>query len=73
MLLDYNYVGLVDMTLCPFCTPNEIAWLQSEERTLNVKEEPVTGTCYFYQCTKCGEQFTTTESDTISLNNFKEI
>jgi len=43
--------------------------LKEEKTTLTVKDENVEAITYYYECDKCKEQETTTESDTKSLSN----
>lgn len=50
---------------CPYC--DGMADLQRETRELTYRKEQFTIVAHFYRCEKCGEEFTTTESDTISL------
>jgi len=47
--------------------------LKKEKRTVNKNNgEFLTGDWLFYECENCGERFTTTESDEISLNKLKK-
>lgn len=44
-----------------------MANLQKEKRELTYRKDQFTIVAHFYKCEKCGEEFTTTETDTISL------
>jgi putative zinc finger/helix-turn-helix YgiT family protein len=59
---------------CPFC--DGIAELRKEARELQYRKETFKIVAHFYKCEKCVEEFTTTESDTISLmqayNQYRE-
>jgi putative zinc finger/helix-turn-helix YgiT family protein len=50
---------------CPYC--DGMASLQKEKRELTYRKDQFTIVAHFYKCEKCGEEFTTTETDTISL------
>lgn len=50
---------------CPWC--NGQADLQKEARELTYRNEVVKIVAHFYQCERCREEFTTTETDSISL------
>lgn len=54
---------------CPFCS-NEMK-LTKEVRRHIVGKKIYNGLFYFYKCNTCNEQFTSTETDTESLKNFK--
>lgn len=45
--------------------------LEIENRKQVVNNNIMEGRFYFYQCQNCGEKWTTTKSDTLSLLNFK--
>lgn len=59
---------------CPFC--DGIANLQKQTKELNYRKDTFTVVAHFYKCEKCGEEFTTTEVDSISLiqvhNQYRE-
>jgi putative zinc finger/helix-turn-helix YgiT family protein len=59
---------------CPYCEGK--ASLQKKTRELPYRKEVFKVTEHFYKCEKCGEEFTTTESDTITLtqahNQYRE-
>jgi YgiT-type zinc finger domain-containing protein len=50
---------------CPYC--DGMANLQKEARELTYRKGPFQIIAHFYKCEKCGEEFTTTETDAISL------
>jgi putative zinc finger/helix-turn-helix YgiT family protein len=59
---------------CPYC--DGMANLQKETRELTYRKEQFKIIAHFYKCEKCGQEFTTTEADTISLvqahNQYRE-
>lgn len=59
---------------CPYCDGKAV--LQRETSELSYRKEVFKIVAHFYQCEKCKEEFTTTESDTISLvqahNQYRE-
>ena len=59
---------------CPYCDGNAI--LHKETKELNYRKEVFKILAHYYKCEKCAEEFTTTESDTISLmqahNQYRE-
>ncbi len=59
---------------CPYC--EGYANLQKEPRELKYRKEVFKIVAHYYKCEKCEEEFTTTESDTISLmqahNQYRE-
>lgn len=55
---------------CPLC-PDERVQLAESIDTFTYKGEVVSAVRYFYKCHTCEEEFTTTESDTVSLDNIK--
>ena len=50
---------------CPYC--DGTASLRKEVKELNYRKDAFKIVAHFYKCEKCGEEFTTTEADTISL------
>ena len=59
---------------CPYC--DGMADLKKEAKDLTYRKEVFKIMAHYYKCEKCQEQFTTTESDTISLtqahNQYRE-
>lgn len=59
---------------CPYCDGK--ANLQKEAKELNYRKDVFKIVAHFYKCVKCKVEFTTTESDTISLmqahNQYRE-
>lgn len=59
---------------CPYC--DGFAVLQKQQRELVYRKEQFKVVEYFYKCEKCSEEFTTTESDTVTLlqahNQYRE-
>ena len=59
---------------CPYC--DGIAVLQRQQRELVYRKEQFKVVEYFYKCEKCSEEFTTTETDTVTLlqahNQYRE-
>lgn len=53
---------------CPFCSKRGV-----ELNTRKLVVSKIFYDWYFYDCKFCGESFTTTESDTVSYENFKII
>jgi hypothetical protein len=53
---------------------NQTVWakLHTEKRKHIVKSNVYEGDFYVYKCEMCGTGYTTTESDTLSLNNLKQ-
>lgn len=56
---------------CPAC-PGD-GKLTSEEHEHKVEDAVYKGTFWFYKCDKCGEEFTTTTSDTLTLASLKLV
>lgn len=56
---------------CPFCGLQNSVEFKSEIRSHIVKGKIMTGEFYFFRCSNCSEQFTTGNSDELSLKNFK--
>lgn len=57
---------------CPFCGGVNTVELKKERTTLTVKGKPVEGDYWVYRCSSCKEEFTTTESDGLTLKNFQK-
>lgn len=55
---------------CPFC--NGTATLQEEVRDITYRKKIYLVISYFYMCKDCKEEFTTTESDTATLEQIDE-
>ena len=59
---------------CPYCDGH--ANLQKEARELTYRKDVFKIVAHYYKCEKCSEEFTTTETDTISLkqahNQYRE-
>ncbi len=59
---------------CPYCDGQ--AKLEREGKLLTYRKEQFTVVAHYYKCNKCSEEFTTTESDTITLlqvhNQYRE-
>jgi rubrerythrin len=53
------------------CCENRNAKLFTEKRKHIIKQNVYEGSFYVYKCDECGLGWTTTESDTVSLNNLK--
>ena len=51
---------------CPYCDGN--AAIEREIRPLDFKKEKINVVVQFYKCIKCKEEFTTTEVDTVTIN-----
>jgi putative zinc finger/helix-turn-helix YgiT family protein len=51
---------------CAYCEGN--AKLHREKRTIDYKKEKFAVIEHFYKCDSCAEEFTTTESDTVTIN-----
>lgn len=60
-----NYKSMKQRIECPWCDGQAV--LQKEARELTYRSEVVKIEAHYYQCDKCGEEFTTTEADTLSL------
>jgi transposase-like protein len=56
---------------CPFCGLQNSVEFKSEIRSHIVKEKIMIGEFYFFKCSSCSEQFTTLNSDELSIKNFK--
>lgn len=56
---------------CPFC--DGMANLKVESRQISYKQEHHTIKAYFYQCEKCLEEFTTTETDTHTIEQLNVL
>ncbi len=52
-------------TECPYC--DGTATLKYEDREMTFKKEPFAVKAHYYQCGKCKEEFTTTETDTLTI------
>jgi len=50
---------------CPYCDGK--ASLKVESKQISYKTEPHTITAHYYQCEKCLEEFTTTETDSMTM------
>ncbi|MGB3079795.1 MAG: type II TA system antitoxin MqsA family protein, partial [Saprospiraceae bacterium] len=50
---------------CPYC--DGTATLKYEARDITYKKEPFSVKAHYYQCEKCLEEFTTTETDTLTM------
>lgn len=59
---------------CPFCDGESTIYLATKKYTYIPKDKNycLHGDWWIYMCRKCGEGFTSTESDTISQNNLKQ-
>lgn len=59
---------------CPYCDGTAV--LHKEAKEIAYRKEVFKIIAHFYKCEKCGEEFTTTEADTISLvqvhNQYRE-
>lgn len=59
---------------CPYCDGQ--AEIKKETRDLNYRKEAFKVVAHYYECIKCKEEFTTTESDTITIlqahNQYRE-
>lgn len=59
---------------CPYC--DGYATSQRQSKDLTYRKEVFRVVAHYYKCEKCGEEFTTTESDTITLmqahNQYRE-
>ena len=51
---------------CPIC--DDIANLQIEKKVAAFRKEEFNGFSYFYKCSNCGQEFTTTEIDEVNVN-----
>jgi uncharacterized phage-associated protein len=67
-------MNMIQRIECPYC--DGMANMQREARDLTYRKEPFRIIAHFYKCENCGEEFTTTEADTISLvqahNQYRE-
>lgn len=65
-----------NIKFCPFCSEEGTVKLKKERKIRianNVNEtKPRFMDWFIYQCSKCGEKFTTTESDSQSLIKYNE-
>lgn len=50
---------------CPYC--DGVAHLKSEIREISYKKGSFPVEAHYYQCEKCHEEFTTTETDTQTM------
>lgn len=50
---------------CPYC--DGTAHLKYEDREITYKKEPFAAKAHYYKCDKCLEEFTTTETDTLTM------
>ncbi len=50
---------------CPYC--DGTATLKYEARDITYKKEPFSVIAHYYQCEKCREEFTTTETDSLTM------
>lgn len=71
-----NYMKLLEdikneVKHCPFCGLQNSVEFKSEIRSHIVKEKIMIGEFYFFKCSSCSEQFTTLNSDELSIKNFK--
>lgn len=62
---------ITDRMGCAVC--DGIAFLSTDEISHTVEGKTWKGTHWFYKCGKCNEEFTTTESDTLSLASMQPI
>lgn len=62
---------LVDSVDCPIC--GVPAMLTEDDIEHKIDEHTWKGTHYFYKCPKCDEQFTTTDSDGLSIASFQLV
>lgn len=53
---------------CPVCVVG-IGLLQSRPEARTYLGKPVTADAYFYKCGLCGEEFTTTATDEVTVEN----
>lgn len=60
--------GIID---CPWCKGS--SYLEDEQYGHVIGKDAWRGTKYYYHCDNCKENYTTTESDTISLASLKLI
>lgn len=60
------------ITQCPFCNQSNTVELVKEDREHIVKDKIYSGEFILYRCSNCKEGFTTTETDTFSINNLKQ-
>lgn len=58
-------MGLVQIYDCPLCEGK--ARLKSIPAVLVIQAKPVEVKAWYYKCDRCGEEFTTTQSDEQTL------
>ena len=63
---------LVELITCPVCA-TEAPLTSADDLSHSVDGKTWKGTHWFYRCPGCGEQFTTTESDTLSIASLKPV
>ncbi|MBK9106395.1 MAG: hypothetical protein IPL92_17990 [Saprospiraceae bacterium] len=56
---------------CPYCDGTAV--LNSEFREITCKKESFPVKAYYYQCEKCREEFTTTETDTYTMEQVYDL
>lgn len=61
---------LKDYKICPFCENGKPEW-KIEKAKFVTNKGIMVGQRYYCQCNKCGESFTSTESDTLSMETLK--
>lgn len=61
-------MNLDDSIVCPVCSSLEISALQQEEMPVVYNGKSYTIQQYFYKCPKCGDEYTTTETDEETLS-----
>jgi len=64
---EYDEEGFDSPLPCPYCDEGK-AYLDFEDRNIDYKDKTYAITAWFYQCSQCKKEFTTTESDTKSLS-----
>jgi len=62
--------GLKDFNKCPFCIYGKPEW-KIEKAKYVTKKGVMERQRYYCECNVCGESFTTTNSDTLSIQNLK--
>ena len=50
---------------CPYC--DGFAFLNDENREITYKKVTTNAKAYFYRCELCHEEFTTTETDSLTM------
>ena len=61
-----------EISQCPFCGEHTITLVKDKRRHISKNSSGMLeGWWWVYKCDSCKEGFTSTESDTISLKNFK--